>query len=130
MGYHKHRRKRLNLRHGAAKMVELFTQIEMGVYDDKGRMRERRPLVLKSNTYEKLVGSQWEIEGLELKVNPLLYRGVRDPKTGEIGKNWWPTPKELAYIDHDNSARLSPWASFSLPDGVCKSPSPTWPILI
>ena len=101
MGYQKHRRKRLNLRRGAAKMVELFTQIEMGVYDDKGRMRERRPLVLKSNTYERLEGSEWELEGLELKLNPLLYRGVRDPKTGQIGKNWWPTPKELAYIDHD-----------------------------
>ena len=101
MGYRKDRRKRLPLRQTTAQMVELFTQIEIGVYDEKGKLRERRPLVLKSNTYEKLVGSQWEIEGLELKVNPLLYRGVRDPKTGELGKSWWPTPKELAHIDHD-----------------------------
>ncbi|MCG8422167.1 MAG: hypothetical protein MJE77_29950 [Proteobacteria bacterium] len=101
MGRCKERRRRHEERRAAATMVGLFTQIEIGVYDEKGKLRERRPLVLKSNTYERLVGSQWEIEGLELKVNPLLYRGVRDPKTGELGKNWWPTPQELPYIDHD-----------------------------
>ena len=102
LGYRKDRRRRIGLRRSAAEMVQLFTQIEVAVYDDKGRIRERRPLVLTSNTYERLVGSQWEIEGLELKINPLLYRGVRDPDTGELGKNWWPTPHELAHIDHEN----------------------------
>ena len=102
MGYRKDRRRRLELRRAAAEMIELFTQIELGIYDDKGKIRERRPLVLKGNTYERLVGSEWEIEGLELKINPLLYRGVRDPETGKLGSNWWPTPKELPHIDHQN----------------------------
>ena len=31
----------------------------------------------------------------------MLYRGVRDAATGKLGKNWWPTPKELAHIDHN-----------------------------
>ena len=101
MGQRQEWRRRPDVRRDTAKMVELFTQIEIGVYDEKGKLRERRPLVLKSNTYERLVDGGWEIEGLELKVNPILYRGVRDPKTGELGKNWWPTPKELAHINHD-----------------------------
>ena len=101
MEYSKNRIRRLENRRAAAEMVELFTKIEIAVYDDKGKLRERRPLVMKGNTYEKLVGSDWEIEGLELKVNPFLYRGVRDPKTGELGRNWWPAPKALAHIDHD-----------------------------
>lgn len=101
MGLRKEWRRRLKTRRAAAEMVDLFTKIEIALYDEKGNIRERRPLVLKGNTYERLRGSQWEIEGLELKVNPMLYRGVRDATTGKIGKNWWPTPKELAHIDHN-----------------------------
>lgn len=101
MGYRKEPRKRRKLRRSTAQMVELFTQIEIAIYDDKGRIRERRPLVHKGSTYERLLGSEWELEGLELKINPLLYRGVRDPESGKIGANWWPTPKELPYIDHE-----------------------------
>lgn len=101
MGLGKEWRRRLTTRRAAAEMVDLFTKIEIALYDEKGNIRERRPLVLKGNTYERLIGSEWEIEGLELKVNPMLYRGVRDAKTGKIGRNWWPTPKELAHIDHN-----------------------------
>ena len=94
--------RRLEVRRGAAEMVELFTKIEIGIYDERGVIRERRPLITKGSTFERLVGSQWEIEGLQLKVNELLYRGIRDPDTGKLGKNWWPTPNELPHIDHRN----------------------------
>lgn len=101
MGLCKERRRRPKIRQATAEMVELFTKIEIAVYDETGNIRERRPLVQVGSAFERLVGSQWELEGLELKVNELLYRGVRDQKTGKIGQNWWPTPKELPHIDHD-----------------------------
>lgn len=102
MGYCEERRRRLEVRRDAAEMITLFTKIELGVYDEKGNIRERRPLLLKMSTFERLQGSQWEIEGLALQINPLLYRGVRDLDTGDLGKNWWPTTNELPLIDHHN----------------------------
>jgi hypothetical protein len=37
---------------------------------------------------------------LELRINPWLYRGVRDEASGKLDSNWYPAPPELAQIDH------------------------------
>ena len=67
---------------------------------EDGRERERRPLVLVGSRFERLEGSRWRLDGMELQVNPLLYRGVRNVDTGRVGRYWFPTVPEVAQLDH------------------------------
>ncbi len=93
--------RRRSVRRAAAEMVSLFTELQLAVYDRKGKLREKRPLILTGSTFERLVDSEWEIEGLQLQINPLLYRGVRNPDNQQVGTNWWPAPKTLPHLDPD-----------------------------
>lgn len=100
MGYRKNTSEDAAKRAELAAEVEKLTQMELVVYDASNVARHRAPLLLVGDRYERLAGSAWRLEGMEIRVNDLLYQGVRDPKTGEIGTNWWPVPIELAQIDH------------------------------
>jgi hypothetical protein len=71
-----------------AQEVELLTKIELAVRDSSGQVRERRPLFLVGSRFERLQGSRWKLDGMELQVNPLIWSGVRDPKTGRLGTNY------------------------------------------
>lgn len=69
--------------------VELLTQIELAVRDTpNGRMRERRPLFIIGSRFERLHGSKWRLDGMELQANPLIWRNVRDPETGRLAANY------------------------------------------
>jgi DNA-binding XRE family transcriptional regulator len=83
-----------------ARIVELFTKLELAVIGPDGRTRERRPLVLVGQRREVKVNSQWRLDGMELQMNPLLYSGVRNQETKRLGCNWWPASPELPQIDH------------------------------
>lgn len=100
MGYRKNTSEDATKRAEIAAEVEQLTQMELVVYDAANVARHRAPLLLVGDRYERLAGSAWRLEGMEIRVNDLLYRGVRDPKTGELGTNWWPIPVELAQLDH------------------------------
>lgn len=84
----------------AAAEVELLTRMELVVYDAAGTERRRSPLLLVGERHERIAGSAWQLEGLELRINELLYAGVRNIGTGKVGTNWFPVPVELAQIDH------------------------------
>ncbi len=100
MGYGKNSRDDPAVRANVAAEVELLTRMELVVYDAANVARHRAPLLLVGDRFERIAGSAWRLEGMELRINDLLYDGVRDHKTGELGTNWWPVPVELAQIDH------------------------------
>lgn len=80
--------------------VEMLTRLELSVYSRDNTLWHRRPLLLVGGRFGRIEGAESRLEGLELQINPLLYEGVRDPQTGELGSNWFPAPAELARIDH------------------------------
>jgi DNA-binding XRE family transcriptional regulator len=83
-----------------ARQVELLTTLELALYDRNGRERHRAPLFHVTGKHDRLEGSAWRLDGMELRINPRLYDGVRDEATGELGSNWFPAPVELARVDH------------------------------
>lgn len=83
----------------AAETVEAMTKIELAVYNHDGTLRMRKPILVKGGTYERLVDSRWELDGLELGINEFLYEGVRRP-SGRVGRDWFPVPVNLARLDH------------------------------
>jgi hypothetical protein len=99
LGYSPQERTRRPVRVKMAREVEALTRLELAAYDQHGKLRERRPLVIVGTKFDRLHGSEWELDGMELQINPLLYRGVRE-EGGELGSNWHPAPVELARIDH------------------------------
>ena len=100
MGYHERKRRDPNVRKKAAKEVELLTMLELAIYEHNGQERSRNPLIHVGTKFDRLESSEWRLDGMELRINPLLYRGVRDPRTGELGSKFFPVPPELATIDH------------------------------
>lgn len=100
MGYRKTGRADPKVRAEAVAEVETLTRMELVIYGTSNDVRYRAPLLVVGSRFERLAGAAWNLEGMELRINDLLYSGVRDSKTGELGTNWWPVPVELAQIDH------------------------------
>jgi len=99
MGYGASTREDPTKRAEAAAEVEVLTKLELVVYDATNTLRSRAPLLMVGVRFERIAGAKWALEGMELKINELLYRGVRTPG-GKVGTNWMPTPVELAKLDH------------------------------
>lgn len=99
MGYNAATRNDPTKREEAAAEVEELTKLELVVYDAKNTMRHRAPLLTVGTRFERIAGSKWRLEGMELRINELLYSGVRAP-SGSLGKDWMPAPVELAKLDH------------------------------
>lgn len=99
MGYDERRRRDPELRHHAAREVEALAALELALYSAGGVLRERRRLLLETGRFERLVGSEYKLEGIEFQMNQRVYSGVRE-STGEIGRRWMPAPVELAQLDH------------------------------
>lgn len=91
-------RSQADVRAQVARQVEAFTKIEIAVYAEDGTLRTRLPLLTVGAKYDRLKGSAWELDGMELQINPLLYSGVREVG-GRLGRNWYPAPVELAAVD-------------------------------
>jgi DNA-binding XRE family transcriptional regulator len=101
MGYSARKRRDPIVRSNIAREVEtLVTKLELVVYDQAGKERNRAPLILVGNRFERMAGAEWNLEGLELRINDYLYSGIRNPQTGKLGTNWFPAPIALAKIDH------------------------------
>jgi hypothetical protein len=89
------------LRQRCRQMVRLFTKFEVALHHPDGTLRARQRFLSIDTEFDKRVPSgEWEVEGLELHISPILYAGVRDVEAGTAGKNWWPVPAELAQINH------------------------------
>jgi hypothetical protein len=99
MGYHASTRADPERRAEAAAEVEVLTKLELVVYDKANTARHRAPLLTVGNRFERIAASKWALEGMELRINELLYGGVRTT-SGELGTNWMPVPVELAKLDH------------------------------
>jgi DNA-binding transcriptional regulator YiaG len=100
LGYSERARLDPATRARVADEVELFTKLELAVYDRSGKLRERRPLVHVGTKFDRIKGARWVLDGMELRINPMLYQGVRDLRTGELGSNYGLAPPELAQVDH------------------------------
>lgn len=98
LGISKKNRTKADVREKVARQVEAFTKLELAVYDTHGRERERRPLILVGAKYDRLEGSAWHLDGMQLTINPLLYSGVRQA-SGRLGANWHPAPVALAQVN-------------------------------
>lgn len=91
-------RSKTQVRVNTVRQVEAFTKIELAVYAEDGTLRTRLPLLIVDAKYDRPKGSAWELDGLQLTVNRLLYAGVREDG-GRLGRNWYPAPVELAQVD-------------------------------
>ncbi len=101
MGLTRTARHHPDLRQRCRNMIRLLTRFEVAVHNPDGTLRARQRFLSIDTEFDKRVPSgEWEVEGLELHISPILYAGVRDVIAGEPGKNWWPVPTELAHIDH------------------------------
>lgn len=100
MGYESRIRRDPDQRRKIADEVAALTELELVAYSDDNQERHRAPLLLIGNRFERLQEAEWQLEGMELRINDLLYSGVRDPETGKLGGNWLPVPIELAQVDH------------------------------
>jgi hypothetical protein len=100
LGYSPRARESVETQRRVAQEVELFTELELAVYDQQDRLRERRPLVHVGSKFDRLHGSEWRLEGMELRINALLYQGVRDNETGKLGSNYGLAAPELPQVDH------------------------------
>lgn len=100
MGYEERMRRDPAKRSEIAEEVEALTELELVAYAENNQERHRAPLLLVGNRFEHLKGAAWALEGMELRINDLLYGGVRDSQTGKLGTNWLPVPIELAQQDH------------------------------
>jgi hypothetical protein len=105
LGYADRARRDPAVRRRVAREVELLTCLQLAVYAPDGSLRARQPLLAATTKYDAIrhdpvEGETWTLEGMELRINEWLYHGVRDPKTGALGSDWYPAPIELAQIDH------------------------------
>ncbi len=87
-------------RERTAALVEWLTRLELVLYQEGGRERARAPLVHVGARFERLAGSRWGLDGMELRINEWLYGGVRAPDGEKLGKLWWPAPVGVAAISH------------------------------
>lgn len=99
MGYDERQIRDPKVRAEAAREVEALAALELALYTKGGELRERRRLLLETGRFERLVGSEYRLDGIEFQMNQRVYGGVR-ASTGEIGARWMPAPVELATIDH------------------------------
>jgi hypothetical protein len=80
--------------------VELLTKLELAIYAKDGSVRMRRALLTPTAKFDRIQGADWALEGMELEIHPMLYSGVRDPVSGEVGANWFPQAADLPRLDH------------------------------
>lgn len=99
LGYEGSHRRSVETRSKIARMVESFTRFELAVYRKDGTLRDRSPLFNVAGKSDALEDGTWVLNGMELRINPFLYQGVRSA-SGELGSNWHPAPVELAQINH------------------------------
>lgn len=50
-------------------LVELLTRAELAVLDIQDQIRKRRPLLHVGTKFDRLAGSQWTLDGVELRIN-------------------------------------------------------------
>ena len=99
MGYDERQRRDPKVRAEAAREVEALAALELAIYTQGGVLRERRRLLLETGRFERLVGAEYKLDGIEFQMNQRVFGGVR-ASTGEIGAKWMPAPVALATIDH------------------------------
>lgn len=102
LGYSASRKRKTEVRDKAAAHVELLTQLELMVEKD-GKFWESKKLLHVGSRFGHKDGSKYKLDGMELKINPLLYEGVRDSKTGKLGKNFFWVPAALPTISKQKS---------------------------
>jgi hypothetical protein len=99
MGYDERQVRDPAVRADAAREVEALASLELAIYTSGGVLRERRRLLLETGRFERRVGAEYKLDGIEFQMNQKVFSGVR-ASTGEIGQKWMPAPVELARIDH------------------------------
>ena len=101
LGYSERSRKDPKVRMRIAQMVESLARMELIILGADHRERYRAPLIHLEQAREvQAENGGWRVEGMILKANEYLYRGVRNNKTGRLGSNYWPSRPEIAQIDH------------------------------
>jgi len=80
-------------------LVNMFTNIFLVADKDKTTRRERPLVTVLEREKTQNKDNEWELDGMTLQINPLLYTGVRK-ENGKIGANFWPQSPQLPHIDH------------------------------
>jgi hypothetical protein len=81
-----------------------FLSIEIAIYTNDHRMRDRMPLFSVLLTQEHAdhpspQSERWIRDTVTLAINPLIYGGVRT-SSGKVGRNWTTAPSALSEVDH------------------------------
>ncbi len=78
--------------------VSAFTSLEIVI---KQKPKELRgPIFAKILEGRRVAEERSVLEGMILELHPILYAGVRNPTTGELGSNWYPQAPGIPRIDH------------------------------
>lgn len=80
--------------------VEQLTRLELVRLDESGTRRYEAPLIHVGARERERDGSGWRLDGMILRANELVYGGVRDADSGQLGRNWIGVPADLAKVDH------------------------------
>lgn len=78
-------------------MIELFTKLELTVWDEQKQRRRRTPFVYWKDRDEMLHNERWEIVGIDLCINPAVYGGCGGEDGS--GNNYALAPIELATLE-------------------------------
>ena len=93
-------RRHVDQRARIAAEVEALSKLELVIYNETRTVSVSAPLILVGERWKLHEGAESKLERMELRINDRLYDGVRDSKTGKLGKNWGTIPAELAHVDH------------------------------
>ena len=84
-------------------IVRGLTKLWIAKFDDKGREVWKLPLFLIAGERGARLdnaGNIVDLDGLLIQINEYVYSPVRNPVTKELDNRQWPTPAELAQLDH------------------------------
>jgi DNA-binding XRE family transcriptional regulator len=106
LGYSDKSRREPTVRAEAIALVRLLTRFQIAVYAPDGQLRIKGHVMTPIYEAERksATGDEWELEGMTLEIHPLLYSGVRDSKSGTIGRNWYPQSATVPKLDHRKHA--------------------------
>ena len=101
-GYSPRARRKGTIRQDEAARVEALVNVfQLRWIDRTNRVRHRFPVFQVDHYIDHPEGDRWQLGTIEMHINrQLLYRGVRNHRTGKLGTNWYPAPTAIAGIDH------------------------------
>ncbi len=98
LGYSERAQRDPRVQDETIRTVSAFTLLEIVVKQQPKEIRG--PVFARILEGRQIQEGRSILEGMVLELHPVLYAGVRNPTTGELGSNWYPQAPGIAQIDH------------------------------